>query len=105
MTEGVRQHAALRTGAGRKGPTVVVRRVRRVLVVWGTLRPGLAAAAPTSRQGPHATLPPRLTRAAVEGVLATCASPPQHLRDHALLLLLARLGRRAHEIVALHVED
>jgi len=106
ITEFVRQHATPRTGAGRKVPTVVVRSFLRFLVFCGELRPGLEAAAPTLRQWTQATLPQRLTLEEVEGVLATCArSTPQHLRDHAILLLLARLGLRAHEIVALRLED
>ena len=42
----------------------------------------------------------------VERVLAAYDdTTPQHLRDRAILLLLARLGLRAHEIVTLHFED
>jgi integrase len=48
----------------------------------------------------------RLTMEDVERVLAAYDDPtPQHFRDHAILLLLARLGLRAHEIVTLHLED
>jgi len=42
----------------------------------------------------------------VERVLATYDDPtPSHLRDRAILVLLARLGLRAHEIVTLSLED
>lgn len=48
----------------------------------------------------------RLTMEDVERVLAAYDDPtPQHFRDRAILLLLARLGLRAHEIVTLHLED
>ena len=57
---------------------------------------------PTLRQWTHAPLPQRLPAAQVEQVLATCTgSTPSHLRNRAILLLLARLGLRAHEVVTL----
>ena len=106
VTEFVRQQAALRTGAGRKVATVVVRSVLRFLVFCGALRPGMEAAALTPRQWVHAPLPQRLTHDEVERVLATCANTTLHaLRDRTILLLLGRLGLRAHEIVALCLED
>jgi site-specific recombinase XerD len=106
ITEFVRQQAALRTGAGRKMPTIVVRSVLRFLVFCGALRPGMEAAAPALRQWTHAPLPHRLTHDEVERVLATCVGTTHHsLRDRVILLLLGRLGVRAHEIVALHLEN
>jgi integrase/recombinase XerD len=106
ITAFVRQEAATRIGGGRKVLTAVVRGFLRFLVFYGALRPGLEAAVPTMRQWTHATLPQRLTAVQVEQVLATCAgSSPQHLRNRAILVLLARLGLRAHEIVALRLED
>ena len=93
----------------RWGPEGAHRGVRgflRFLVVCGELRPGLEAAVPTLRQWTHATLPQRLPAAQVEQVLATCTgSTPPHLRNQAILLLLARLGLRAHEVVTLRLED
>ena len=47
-----------------------------------------------------------MTVAEVERVLATCTDgSPAALRNHAILLLLARLGVRAHEVAALCLED
>jgi integrase/recombinase XerD len=102
----VRQEAATSTGGGRKVLTAVVRGFLRFLVFCGELRPGLEAAVPTLRQWTHAPLPQRLTMEQVEHVLATCAgSSPQHLRNRAILLLVARLGLRAHEVCTLCLED
>jgi site-specific recombinase XerD len=99
------QEAATRTGGGRQVLTAAVHGFLRFLVFCGELRPGLDAAVPKLRQWPHATLPQRLTAAQVEQVLATCTgSAPHHLRNRAILLLLARLGVRAHEVVTLRLE-
>lgn len=106
ITAFVCQEAATRTGGGRKVLTAAVRGFLRFLVFCGELRPGLEAAVPKLRQWTHATLPQRLTAAQVEQVLATCTgSTPHHLRNRAILLLLARLGLRAHEVVTLRLED
>ena len=99
----VQQAASTRTGGGRKLVSAGVRAVLRFLVFCGARPPGLAAAVPTPRQWPHAPLPTRLTMADVARVLAAYDEPtPHHLRDRAILVLLARLGLRAHEIMTLH---
>jgi integrase/recombinase XerD len=106
ISDFVQQEAAMRTGGGRKLVSAGVRAVLRFLVFCGERPPGLEAAAPTPRQWPHAPLPNRLTMEDVERVLAAYDDPtPPHLRDRAILLLLARLGLRAHEVVTLHLED
>ena len=102
----VQQAASTRMGGGRKLISAGVRAVLRFLVFCGARPPGLEAAVPIPRQWPHAPLPNRLTMADVEQVLAAYDDPtPYHLRDRAILVLLARLGLRAHEIVTLHLED
>ena len=106
LTDFVRQEVATKHGGGRKVPSVAVRSLLRFLVFRGELAPGLEAAVPIPRQWTHATLPGRLTVAEVERVLATCTDgSPAALRNHAILLLLARLGVRAHEVAALCLED
>jgi site-specific recombinase XerD len=106
VTDFVRHEAATKHGGGRKVPSVAVRSLLRFLVFRGELAPGLEAAVPIPRQRLHAPLPYRLTAAEVERVLATCADgSPAALRNHAILLLLARLGVRAHEVAALCLED
>src|SRR6266571_2858221 len=102
----VRHEAATKHGGGRKVPSVAVRSLLRFLVFSGELAPGLEAAVPIPRQWLHAPLPCRLTVAEVEQVLATCTNgSPAALRNHAILLLLARLGVRAHEVAALCLGD
>jgi integrase/recombinase XerD len=101
----VRQEAATSTGGGRKVLTAVVRGCLRFLVLCGELRPGLEAAVPTLRQWTHAPLPQRLTPEQVEHVLATCAGSAPHHRRNRAILLLARLGVRAHEVCTLGLED
>ena len=53
-----------------------------------------------------ATIPKYLNPEEVERVLQTChRQTPVGRRDHAILLLLARLGLRAGEIIALELDD
>jgi site-specific recombinase XerD len=66
----------------------------------------LAAAVPTVPQWRLAEVPKFLTPAEVEQVLQACRrDTPAARRDHAILLLLARLGLRASEVIALELED
>jgi site-specific recombinase XerD len=106
LTDFVRQEATTKHGGGRQLPSVAVRSFLRFLVFRGELAPGLEAAVPIPRQWLHAPLPCRLTDEEVARVLATCTDDsPTALRNHAILLLLARLGVRAHEVAALCLED
>jgi integrase/recombinase XerD len=102
----VRHEAATKHGGGRKLPSTTVRSVLRFLVFSGDLAPGLEAAALTPRQWTHATLPACLTPDEVDRVLALATDEtPAALRNRAILMLLARLGLRAHEVSALCLED
>jgi len=106
LTDFVRQEVATKHGGGRQLPSVALRSLLRFLVFSGEVAPGLEAAVPIPRQWTHATLPCRLTVEEVERVLATwTGGSPKALRNHAILLLLARLGVRAHEVAALCLED
>jgi site-specific recombinase XerD len=80
--------------------------VLRFLVFSGDLSPGLEAAALAPRQWSHASIPHSLTAQEVEQILALYVGPsPTALRNRAILMLLARLGLRAHEIVSLSLDD
>jgi integrase/recombinase XerD len=58
------------------------------------------------RAGLESTLPRYIDTAQVEQLIATCeTSTPTGLRDRAILLLLARLGLRAGDIVSLRLCD
>lgn len=72
----------------------------------GLVREGLAAAIPSPRQYLYAILPARATAEQVADVLACCQNgTPVGMRDHAVLLLLARLGLRAREVARLTLDD
>jgi site-specific recombinase XerD len=106
ITAFVTQEAAKCQGYGRKTPSVGVPSFLRFLVFRGEIRPGLEAAAPTPPQWKHASLPPRLTSEEVERVLAVYpGDTATSRRNRAMLLLLARLGLRAQEVVALCLDD
>lgn len=106
ITAFVCQEATRRQGSGRQGPAVAVRALLRFLVFRGVIRPGLEAAAPLPPHWTHATLPLRLTPHEVERLLTTYADDTaRSRRNRAMLLLLARLGLRAHEVVLLCLDD
>ncbi len=66
----------------------------------------LSLAVPTVRQYRKAAVPRYLAQEDVERVLATCdLASAVGRRNHAVLLLLARLGLRAGEIVKLELDD
>jgi integrase/recombinase XerD len=106
ITTFVGQEAARRHNAGRKLPAVAVRSFLRFLVFRGALRPGLEAAAPAPPQWKHASLPSRLTPEDRARVLAVYhEGTALRLRNRAILFLLARLGLRAQDVVALCLDD
>src|SRR5215471_8472447 len=106
ITAFVRQEAATKHGGGRKLPSVAVRSLLRFLVCSKGLSPGLEAVVPTPRQWIHDTLPQRLTAEEIGQVLATCAGDSAtDRRNQAIMMVLARLGLRAHEVAALCLED
>jgi site-specific recombinase XerD len=66
----------------------------------------LSVAVPTVRQFRMTTVPQYLPAADVERVLASCnLTTAVGRRDHAILLLLARLGLRAGEVASLELDD
>jgi site-specific recombinase XerD len=66
----------------------------------------LAASVPTVANWRLATVPKYLTRQEVDRVLKACdRRTAVGRRDYAILLLLARLGLRAGEVVGLQLED
>jgi integrase len=66
----------------------------------------LEAAAPMPPQWAQAALPVRLMLDEVERVVAVYRDgPTAHRRNYAIVLLLARLGLRAGEVIALRLED
>ena len=78
----------------------------RFLFQKGELQANLAAAVPTVANWRLSTVPKYLARKEVKSVLKACdRRTAVGRRDYAILLLLARLGLRAGEVVALQLED
>jgi site-specific recombinase XerD len=84
----------------------VLRSFFRFLRQRGEIASALADAIPSIPDWHLAGLPRSLSAAQVERLLASCDGRTAiGQRDHAILLLLARLGLRAGEIVALTLDD
>jgi len=78
----------------------------RFLFQKGELHADLAASVPTVANWRLSTVPKYLTPQEVERVLKACdRRTAVGRRDYAILLLLARLGLRAGEVVVLQLED
>ena len=78
----------------------------RFLYLRGETAIDLSPCVPTVRKWRQAAVPAFLSPKEVERVLsATNRSTARGRRDHAILLLLARLGMRAGEVVGLELED
>jgi integrase/recombinase XerD len=86
--------------------TVALRSLLRFLFLRGETPRDFSAAVPTIRTYRQAGVPTLLTPEEVEQVLASPdRSTPRGRRDYAILLLLARLGMRASEVVSLELDD
>jgi integrase len=78
----------------------------RFLVAEGKCTPGLEAAVPVLAHWRLASLPRYLQPDDVERLIASCdPASAMGRRDRAILLLLARLGLRAGDIVQLRLHD
>jgi site-specific recombinase XerD len=92
--------------AGAKRCTTALRMFLRFLITEGRCRAGLLGAIPVLAHWRLASLPRYLPPEDVERVIDACdASTPIGKRDRAILLLLARLGLRAGDIVQLRLDD
>jgi site-specific recombinase XerD len=86
--------------------TTALRMFLRFLIAEGRCRAGLLGATPTLAHWRLSSLPRYLTPDTVERVIDSCdVSSPVGMRDRAILLLLARLGLRAGDIVQMRLED
>lgn len=76
------------------------------LLQRGAIEVDLAASVPAVADWRLSTVPKYLTPEALQAVLDACnQGKPTGRRDYAILLLLARLGLRAGEVVALKLDD
>lgn len=102
----VRRHAQDRGSATAKMMVTALRAMFRFLFQTGELTVDLSAAVPTIRDWRLATIPKAIAPDDVERLLRACnLKTGIGRRDHAVLLLLARLGLRAGEVVALELDD
>ena len=86
--------------------TTALRAMFRFLFQTGAIAVDLSATVPTVPDWRLATLPRSLASDDVERLLTACdRQTPTGRRDYAVLLLLARLGLRAGEVVALELDD
>lgn len=106
ITAFVRRHAP-RGGLGLAAQMVTgLRSFFRFAQLQGLIASNLSAAVPAIPTWQGSGPPKHLSREQVQRVLAACErSTVRGKRDYAILLLLARLGLRAGEIVALQLED
>jgi integrase/recombinase XerD len=85
---------------------ISLRSFLRYLHARGEIGDDLTVAVPTVRKWSQSSVPRKLTPAEVERVLAVPdRKTATGRRDYAILLLLARLGLRAGEVVALQLND
>jgi site-specific recombinase XerD len=106
VTGFVQRHAR-RLGTARARLLVgALRSFFRHLQHRGEISANLAACVPSVANWSFSALPKFLPAGAVQRVLRHCdRHTPLGRRNHAILLLLARLGLRACEVVALNLED
>lgn len=97
---------------GRKGPyrdktaPTHLRTFFQYLFQRGVTETNLALRVPTVAQRWDAGLPRFLSPEQIEALLAWVRDNPKHgLRDHAILLIMARLGLRAPEVIVIQLED
>jgi integrase/recombinase XerD len=89
-----------------KDAVTAIRAFLRFLVAEGRVHSALQHCVPTVPQWRLSSLPRYLDAPDVERVLTSCDLTTGHgLRDHAILLLLARLGLRAGDVVRMTLDD
>jgi site-specific recombinase XerD len=106
VTDFVRRHAHQLSPGRASLMVTALRSFFRYLLHRGEVRTDLAACVPTVPRWSFSVLPRFLSTEAVKRVLKGCnRETPIGRRNYAILLLLARLGLRAGEVVALDLDD
>jgi integrase/recombinase XerD len=96
----------LSRGTGAKSIAGGLRSLLRYLYLSGAASRDLATAVPPAAAWKLTGLPDRMDAGAVTAVLQSCdRGTVTGRRDYAILLLLARLGLRAHEAAGLELDD
>lgn len=106
VTQFVQRYARTASLHRAKLMTSALRSFLRYLRLRGDISAQLALAVPTVAEWRLSTIPKSLEPQQVESLLECCdQSSAVGQRDYAILLLMARLGLRAGEVVALRLED
>jgi site-specific recombinase XerD len=106
VTAFVQRHAHKHGSPYAKGLVTATRSFLRYLHYKGLIHADLSLAVPKVARWSLSTFPKHLPAAQVRQVLRCCdRSTPLGRRNYAILLLLARLGLRAGEVVGLNLED
>lgn len=94
------------SAARMKNVVTALRSYLRFLAVRGECAPLLAQAVPSVAHWKHSNLPKFLPADSVEALIDACdMTAATGIRDRAILLLLARLGLRAGDIMKLRIDD
>jgi site-specific recombinase XerD len=102
----VQNEAARLKRNGRDAPGVAMRAFVRYLIFLGVVRDGLQGAIPQRPRWRHVALPRYLPPTDVDRVVSGALDgTTRGRRNHAILLLLARTGLRAHEVAELSLDD
>jgi len=98
---------AHRKGFGPQHVATAIRSFLRFLASNSLAPAGLDAAIPTIRRWSQASLPQHLSQQELDRLIASSSADDTEvgIRNHAILLLLCRLGLRAHEVVRLRLGD
>jgi integrase/recombinase XerD len=95
-----------RSSVHMKRYVTTLRSYLRFLITQGQCAPTLDQAVPGVRHSTYSNIPKFLPATAVEKLINSCdTATPGGIRDRAVLLLLARLGLRAGDIVKLRIDD
>lgn len=106
LIDGVRNYAKGRSRRRAWLMATALRSFLRYARYQGDIVTDLAVHVPAVAAGPATSLPKSLPSGQIEQVLAHCPQDtPVGRRDYAMLLLLARLGLRASEVIELMLDD
>jgi site-specific recombinase XerD len=106
VSEFVRRQAAKLRPSACGQPVTAIRSLIRFLASKGAVPAGLQGAVPPVRTWRHSALPRTISAHEVERVLGAYDAESKYgLRERAIVLLLARLGLRAGEVIRLRIDD
>jgi site-specific recombinase XerD len=106
VTDFTRREAAKLMPSACGQPVTAIRSLIRFLVSDGLVSEGLVGAVPAVLTWRHSSIPKVISADEVDRVIAACDVTSEYgLREKAVVLLLARLGLRASEVIRLRIED